>query len=121
MKLLKPLGADVVSDGVVGNHQLHRRDASFPILLRDQILRNDGVKGKSHLPVNLRLLRRREEVDDSVNGLRSVPGVNGREDEMAGLCRAECGGGCFVVAHLADENHVGVLAERGAQGVGEGR
>ncbi len=38
---------------------------------------------------------------------------------MAGLGRVERGLDRLVVAHLADQDHVGILAQRGAQGEGE--
>jgi hypothetical protein len=41
------------------------------------------------------------------------------EDEVAGLGRGERGADRLEVAHLADEDHVGVLAKRGAEGLAE--
>ena len=38
-----------------------------------------------------------------------------REDEVAGLGRGERGRDRLEVAHLAEEDHVGVLAQRAAQ------
>ena len=43
------------------------------------------------------------------------------EDEVAGLGRRHGGGDRLEVAHLADEDHVGVLAQRTAERLGEGR
>ena len=43
------------------------------------------------------------------------------EHEVAGLGRGQCGRDRLEVAHLADEDHVGVLAERGAKTFGEAR
>src|SRR5437870_13246346 len=40
---------------------------------------------------------------------------------MAGLGSGQSGGNGFEVAHLADEDHVGVLAESGTQGLAEAR
>ena len=45
--------------------------------------------------------------------------VQRREDEVAGLGRGERGRDRLEVAHLADEDHVRVLAERGAERLGE--
>jgi hypothetical protein len=47
--------------------------------------------------------------------------VQGREDEVAGLGRGQRGRDRLEVAHLAEEDHVGVLAERGAERLGEAR
>ena len=61
----------------------------------------------------------REEGDQAVDRRRDVRGVDRREDEMAGFGGLERGVDSFEIAHLADHDHVGILAERGAQGVGE--
>ena len=61
------------------------------------------------------LLVRREDVDDAVDRLRRVLGVQRGEDEVAGLRRGQRGRDRLEVAHLADEDHVGVLAQRGLQ------
>ena len=63
----------------------------------------------------------REDVDDAVDRLRRVLRVQRREDEVAGLSGGQRGRDRLEVAHLADEDHVGVLAQRGAQREGEGR
>ena len=49
-----------------------------------------------------------------------VLGVQGGEHEVAGLGRGERGGDRLEVAHLADEDDVGVLAQDVLEGVGEG-
>ena len=41
------------------------------------------------------------------------------EDEVAGLGRGQRGRDRLEVAHLAEQDHVGVLAERGAERLGE--
>ena len=48
-----------------------------------------------------------------------VLGVQGGEHEVAGLGRGQRGRDRLEVAHLADEDHVGVLAQRGLQRGGE--
>ena len=47
--------------------------------------------------------------------------VQRAEDEVAGLGRGERGRDRLEVAHLADEDHVRVLAQRGAQRLAEAR
>ena len=59
--------------------------------------------------------------DDAVNRLGRAGGVQGAEDQVARF-----GGGDgrlhrLQVAHLADQDHVRVLAQRAAQGLGEVR
>ena len=58
---------------------------------------------------------RREDVDDAVDRLRRALGVQGREHEVAGLGGGQRGRDRLEVAHLAHEDHVGVLAKRGAE------
>ena len=48
-----------------------------------------------------------------------VLGVQGGEHQVAGLRRGDRGADRLEVAHLADEDHVRVLAQRGLQRVGE--
>ena len=57
----------------------------------------------------------REHVHDAVHGLRRVLRVQRGEHEVAGLGRGQRGGDRLEVAHLADEDHVRVLAQRGLQ------
>ena len=57
----------------------------------------------------------------AVDRLRRALGVQRREDEVAGLGRGQRGRDRLEVAHLADEDHVGVLTQRGAKSLGEGR
>ena len=71
------------------------------------------------LDSNLLLLPRRESVDHAVDRARSALGVESGEDEVAGLGRGQRGGDRLEVAHLAEEDHVRVLAERGAERLGE--
>jgi hypothetical protein len=59
-------------------------------------------------------------VDDPVDGARRGAGVERAEDEVPRLRRLDGDGHGLEVAHLADEHHVGVLAQRRAQGVLEG-
>ena len=67
---------------------------------------------------DLLLLVGREEVDDAVDRLGRVDRVQRREDEVADLGRGQRRRDGLVVAHLADEDDVGVLADDVAQRVG---
>ena len=78
--------------------------------LGDDALERAG-EHRAHLLVHVR----REEVDDAVDRLGGVDGVDGREDEVAGLGRAQRGVDRLLVAHLADEDDVRVLAQDAAQ------
>jgi len=61
------------------------------------------------------LTPRGKDVNDSVNGLRGVIGVEGRKDEVAGFGHRQGDLNRVDVAHLADEEDIGVLAEGGSQ------
>ena len=78
-----------------------------------------SVDGELH--AHLALLLGGEDVDDAVDRGRRALGVQRREHEVPGLGCGERGRDRLEVAHLADEDHVGVLAQRGAQAVGERR
>ena len=67
------------------------------------------------------LLVRREEVDDAVDGLGGVDGVDRREHEVAGLGGGQRRAHGLLVAHLADQDHVRVLAQDAPQGALERR
>ncbi len=45
--------------------------------------------------------------------------MQGGEHEVPGLGRGQCGGHRLEVAHLAEQDHVGVLAQPGAERLGE--
>ena len=57
-----------------------------------------------------------EDVDDAVDRLGGVVGVQGREDEVAGLGQREGELNGLEVAHLTHQQDVGVLAQGGAKG-----
>ena len=92
-----------------------------PPILRHQPLGDDRSQGGRELDPDLLLAEGREHVDDSVDRLRGVVGVQGREDEVTGLGQGERELDGLEVAHLTDEEDVGVLAEGGAQCPLEGR
>ena len=84
-------------------------------------LTDDTLQGRRELGSHLALLVGREDVDDAVDGLRGILRVKGGEHEVAGLRCGERDGDGLEVAELADEDHVGVLAqhvlERGCEAV----
>ena len=92
-------------------HELH---------VRQQLLRDDGFQHRRQLHANLLLLVRREDIDDPVDGLRGVGGMQRGEDQVAGLGNGQRGGDGFQVTHLAHHDDVGVLAQHSAQRVRKG-
>ncbi len=106
---------------VVGQEDLQRRDAPGAGCGRQQRLRDDALQRAGDLHPHLLLLLGREDVDDAVDRARGALRVQRAEHEVAGLGRGERGRDRLEVAHLADEDHVGVLAKRGAESLGEAR
>ncbi len=86
---------------------------------RQQRLGHDALEGHGQLGADLALLGRREHVDDAVDRLRRVLGVQRGEHEVAGLSRGDRGADRLQVTHLADQDHVRVLAQRRLQRVAE--
>ena len=82
-----------------------------PPIMGTEPLRDDRLERAGELHPDLRLLLGGEHVDDAVDRLRGVVGVQRGEDEVAGLGDGERGRDGLDVAHLADEDDVGVLAE----------
>ena len=101
--------ADEVADGRRGHHDLAGRRASLAVRRRDELLRHHALQGGGELHAHLLLLVGREHVDDAVDRLRRVLRVQRREDQVTGLGRGDRGGDGLQVAHLADQDDVGVL------------
>jgi hypothetical protein len=107
--------ADEVADRRRGHEDLGRAHAALPVRRGEKLLGDDALQGHRQLHAHLMLLRGREDVDDAVHGLCRVLRVQGGEHKVAGLRRGQGGGDRLEVAHLADQDHVGVLAQRGLQ------
>ena len=110
--------ADQVADRRGRDQHLAGDDAAHPVGGRQQLLGDDPLQRDRELGAHLGLLLGREDVDDPVDRLGGRLGVQGGEDEVAGLGRGQRRGDRLQVAHLADEDHVGVLSQGGAQGRG---
>ncbi len=76
------------------------------------------LQRRRHHETDLLVLVGREEVDDAVDGLGGVDGVERREDQVTYLGGGERRGDRLVVTHLADQDHVGVLAHDVAERIG---
>ena len=75
----------------------------------------DRLEHAGQLQADLLLLVRREDRDDAVDRLGRVERVQRREHEVAGLGGEQRRFDRLEVAHLADEDDVGILAQRAAQ------
>ena len=107
--------ADEVADARRRDQHLGGDAAAAAVGGRDQRLGDDALEADRELRADLALLGRREDVDDAVDRLRRVLRVERREDEVAGLRRGQRRADRLHVAHLADEDHVGVLAQGGLE------
>ena len=103
-----------------GHEHLGGDAAAVAVGGRQQRLGDDALEADRELRADLALLVGREDVDDAVDRLRRVLRVQRGEDEVAGLGRGQRGADRLQVAHLADEDHVGVLAQRGLEAEREG-
>ena len=87
----------------------------LPSMLRHQALRDDRLEHAGELQADLLLLVRREDGDDAVDRFGRVERVQRREHEVAGFGREQAGLDRLEVAHLADEDDVGILPQGAAQ------
>ena len=110
--------ADQVADGRGRDHDLVRSDAAAAKSLQ-QRLRDDRAQRLREHRAHHFLLRRREHVDHAVDRLRRRAGVQRAEHEMAGLGRGQREPDRLEVAHLADQDDVGILAQGRAQRLAE--
>src|SRR5436190_9052698 len=104
--------ADQVPDRGRRHQHLGGRYPGRSVRRRKELLGDDPLESNRELHSYLLLLVRREDVDDPVHGLRGRLGVESGEHEVARLCRGQRSRDGLEVAHLADQDHVGVLAER---------
>src|SRR6266568_2943658 len=106
---------DAVANVTGSDHDFDGGHAAFIVGAAHQALRYDGLQSGGELQTNLFLLRRREDRDDTLNRFRGVKSVQGGENEVTGFRGKQRRGNGFEVAHFADQNHVGVLTQSGAQ------
>ena len=111
--------SDEVPHRVVGDQDLEGSHHAAAVL-RHEPLGDDGTQGGRQLDPDLLLAPRGEDVDDAVDRLGGIVGVQGREDEVAGLGQGDGQLNGLEVAHLTDEQDVGVLPQGGAESPLEG-
>ena len=103
--------ADEVGDGGRCDEHLGGDDSTLATGLLHERLADDTAKGRRELRSHLALLVRREDVDNTVDGLRRILRVQGGEDEVAGFCRGQRDGDGLEVSKLTDQDDVGVLPQ----------
>src|SRR2546427_2435840 len=117
--LVHLLLADEVADRGVRDHHLGGEHAPAPVAPRDELLRDHRLEHERELRAYLRLLVRREDVDDAVDRLHGAVGMERREGEVARLRDDE---GCFdglEVAHFTDQHDIGILPQHVLEGLRE--
>ena len=103
--------ADEVSDRRGRHHHFGGGYAAGSVVRLAQRLTHDALDAAGQLSADLGLLVGGEDVDDAVDGGSCGAGVQGAEDEVAGLRRGERNGDGFQVAHLTNEDDVRVLTQ----------
>ena len=111
--------ADHVADGRSGHQHLGCRHATFAVLGLGQGLTHHTLQCTSELNANLLLLVRREDVDDAVNGLGRVLGVQRGKYKVARFGRGQRNRDRFKVAQLPHHDDVGVLTQSVFERIGK--
>ena len=111
--------ADEVPDPGGADQYLTAGDPTGPLLVHQELLSDDTLEGcRQHHP-DLLLLRRGEHVDDPVDGLRGILGMEGGEHQVTGLRRRQCRRNGLEVTELPHQNDIGVLTQYPTKGLGE--
>src|SRR5262249_47652898 len=111
--------ADQVGDAEVDAQELHRRDAALAVGARQEPLRDHGAQRVGELYTDLPLALGRIRVDDALDGRRTRAAVEARQDQVTRLGGGQRQADRLRVAHLADQQDVGVLSQSVAQAGGE--
>ena len=106
---------DEVTNRRGGDHDLDTRHASFAVPGGKELLGDNRLNGGCQLDPHLILLMRGEYIDDPVDRLRGILGVQGGEDEVTGFCGSQCRRDGLEVAKLTNQNDVGILPQGVAQ------
>lgn len=109
---------DAVPNRRVGEKYLGG-DRSAAVRSWYELLGTDAHKNRGELDTHLLLLVGREDVDDSVDGLRRILSMERGKNEVSCFRCRDGGRDRFEVAHFADENDVGILAEHPLERLGE--
>lgn len=94
-------------------------DATLSIDGGEESLGDDCFEDVAELGDDLLLLVGREDIDETVDALRGIDGVEGGEDEVSGFGGGEGDLDAFQIAEFADHDDVGVLAKGLAEGAVE--
>ena len=118
-KLVRLTFADQGPHRVRSDQDLGCRAAPRALAPRYEPQGGDAGEHRGELNANLRVRFGRKGVDDAVDRLRSVVGVQRREDQVTRFGGGECRFHRRLVAHLADKNDVRVGAHETTQRLGK--
>ena len=110
---------DQIGDGWRPYHQLPGRHPALSVLGLEQHLSHDPLERLSEHRTHLVLLVRGKDIDDPVHRLGRGIRMQRSEHEVSGLGRCDPELDGFPVAHLPDQDHVRILAQRGPKRGGE--
>ena len=80
---------------------------------------NDRQQSQRELAADLGLETGREDIKNARDGLRGVIGMQRRKNQVSGFGSGQRGRHGFAVAHLANQNHVRILPQDGANSLGK--
>ncbi len=110
---------DKISNRIIIKHDFACDDSSTSIGSRKKCLRNDSCKSESKLHTDLILLIWRERLDDTINRLDSIIGMECRKDEMSCLGKCDSCLDSGKVSHFSDDNDIRILTENWADSIRE--
>ena len=95
--------------------RLQREHASGSVRARDQLLANDSPQRFAHHHPNLLLLIGRKDIEQTVEGARSVASMQRSQNKMSRLGGGDRERDRFQIAHLADHDYIRVFAQGSTQ------
>ena len=104
-----------------GLQDLNRGNAAVLIFSRQQPLRNDVAETLDKAMADDVLLGNRKCSDDALHGLRGIGGVQSGHDEVPGFRGFQRNLNGLAIAHFANQDHFGRLAQSGPQRQAEAR
>ena len=112
LELMRFRIANQIAHCIGPNQHFDRRTAPVSRAAPHQMLAHHRRQNAGELSPDQRLRSARESVDDAIDGLRRVPGMHRRQDEMAGLGRGQRTLHRLRAAHLTDDDHVRIGTQR---------
>ena len=108
--------SDVFAGAHGGFENFNDCDAAGVVDLGNEALGDDEAERFGEAGADGLLIGERKDADDAFDGFGRVDGVKSGENQVAGFGGFESDFDGFFVAHFADQNDLGRLAQGGAQG-----